>query len=112
MAADELEHLETIHQFVPGQEDHAHSAAAQLTKDVLVGVGGKAGWPGAGPGRRSETRGAVEQREVFGCGDDGSVRVANPVCLMQPAEEAMGGEPGDATAAVRARFEMLVDRLC
>ena len=106
VAADDLEHFHPAHERVLGQVDDAHAAPAQLADDLVVGVVGQARGQRAGRGRR-RIRAAVQHRQAVGGGDGGLERIGPGLGVAEPAEEAVGGQLGDPSPAVRARLQVL-----
>ena len=110
VAADDLEHLLAAHERVLGQVDDAHAAAAQLAEDLVIGVVGQSRGQRAGRRRCRGRRAAGQHRQAGERGDDRGGGIGPALGVAEPAEEAVGGDRGDAVPAVRALLQVLVDR--
>ncbi len=106
VASDDLEDLQSAHEPILGQVDHAHPAAPQLADDLIVGVVGQARGDRMSRRRSGPGHAPVDHREAVDGGDRGIPRAGPDPGVAEPAEEAVGRRLGDAAAAVRALLKM------
>ncbi len=109
VAADDLEDLHPAHQGVLGEEDDAHAALAEFPEDLVVGeVGEPGGRVLAGGG--AAAAGPASSIESPSVEETAGREIAPRLGVAESAEEAVGGDLGDAAAAIRAALQVRVHR--
>ncbi len=110
LPADDLEDFQPAHQLVLSEVHDAHAALTEFAEDFVVGMVDEAcGQAADGWGRRHPRRGS-QYGEAIGGGDGEVERLGAGLGVAEAAQEAVGGERGDALPAIRAALQVDVDR--
>ena len=85
--ADDLEHLQTPHELVPGEVDHPHAAAPQLADDLVVGMVGQPRGQGVGRRRRDGNGRAAVGVRATNLRPVGGRHLRRSLGVAEPAQE-------------------------